>query len=448
MISASSSGDEAAHAPSTPARKLKACGSGPYSPINERKALRRRRRPPRNSHIAVREGHGGLLDAQAEKVEPSPKRRQVLKQEIAQAPSAAFHDALVRLPAGFGEDFFMGYGHSKVQRGLALNAAAPGNLKTSTAAQVKPSEHYAAWIRLLKIGFSVLVHGVGSKKQLLEDFAQEALKPLGVVRIHMRAFDARFSLCECLRSLLEQVYPDAPRQGTSADALATAVRTAAAVSGSRPLCLLVHNIESMAQHHIVVLSNLSASPGIHLIASIDNIWAPLAWDARCQKNFNFCRQEAHTSLGYEVEVTARHPRGLPPWSGLGQDRRRTPKASLSLVLRSLTNNHRELVQAMAERQLESDSQTGISMSALLKITNDRMIAATVPKLKSLLNELRDHEVVVQRGCSSAVTAQVLFYLPFDEKTLERLADGQTLDSDDEGEENCPTDNVAEEDVVA
>merc|ERR1719182_1317441 len=105
-------------------------------------------------------------------------------------------------------------------------------------------------------------------------------------------------------------------------------------------------------------------------------------------DFNFCYEEVHTYEGYAVESAARFPGGLPAWSGLGRDRRRAPKASLSLVLRSLTNNHRELVQAMAERQLESDSQTGISMSALLKITNDRMIAATVPKLKSLLNELR------------------------------------------------------------
>jgi hypothetical protein len=263
----------------------------------------------------------------------------------------------------------------------------------------------------------------------------------------MHAFDGRFSFCECLRGLLEQVYPDAPRQGTSAEGLGAAVRAAAALPGSRPLCFVVHSIENMAQPHLVVLSLLVASPGVHVVASTDSILAPLAWNSRCLKDFKFVREEVNTFAGYEVEATARHPRGLPPWSGLGQGKRQTPKASLSLVMRSLTNNHRELVQAMAERQLESESHSGISLSALLKVSTDLMIAASVPKLRSLLNELRDHEVVVQRGHSSAATAQVLFYLPFDERTLERLAEGKSLDSDDEAEDGPPGEDVVEDEVL-
>jgi len=288
---------------------------------------------------------------------------------------------------------------------------------------------------------------VGSKRLVLQEFAAKKLKPTGAACVHVHAFDGRFSFCECLRGLLEQVYPDAPRQGFSAEGLAKAIRDAVASPGSRPLCFIVHSIENMSQPHLVILSTLAASPGVHLVASTDSIWAPLAWDARCLKDFNFCREEVNTFAGYEVEATARHPRGLPAWSGLGQDKRRTPKASLSLVMRSLTNNHRELVQAMAERQLEPDSHAGISMSALLKVSTDRMIAASVPKLRSLLNELRDHEVVVQRGCSSVLTAQVLFYLPFDERTLEKLADGKALDSDDEGDDGPPGEEALEEEVV-
>jgi hypothetical protein len=156
------------------------------------------------------------------------------------------------------------------------------------------------------------------------------------------------------------------------------------------------------------------------------------------KDFNFCREECNTFLGYEVESAARFSNGLPPWTGLGHDKRRTPKASLSLVLRSLTNNHRELVQAMAKMQLESGSRGGVSLSALLRESTDRMIAATVPKLRSLLNELRDHEVVIQRN-SSAVGAQVLFSLPFDDRMLTKLAENANIDSDDEAEEDAVVD---------
>jgi len=299
----------------------------------------------------------------------------------------------------------------------------------------------------VKIGFSVLVQGVGSKKQLLDDFADKALKRAGLRCLHMNAFDARFSFCECLRAFLEQVYPNAPRQGNSADGLAATVKTAVSSPGTKPLCVVVHSLENLPRHHVIALASLAASPGVHIVASIDSIWAPLAWDCRCLKDFNFVFKEVHTFSGYEVEATARHPRGLPPWCGLGQDTRRTPKASLSLVMRSLTNNHRELVEAMAEEQLEAENNAGISIPALLKVSTDRMIAFSVPKLKGLLNELIDHEVVVQRGCSSAVTSQALFCLPFDERTLIQLRDGAPLESDDEGGDGAPGDDGEHDDIL-
>jgi hypothetical protein len=272
----------------------------------------------------------------------------------------------------------------------------------------------------------------------------------------MNAFDARFSLCECLKALLEQVYPNAVRMGSSADALAATVRAAVATpersgrataNSDRPLCFVVNSLEHLPRPHMVALASLAASPGVSLVASIDNIWATQAWDCRCMRDFGFVFKDVHTFAGYEVEVTARHPRGLPAWSGLGQDKQRTPKASLNLVMRSLTLNHRELVQAMAEEQLDTENNTGITIPALLKVSTARLIALSVPKLKSLLNELTDHEVVVQRGCSNAVTSQALYCLPFDERTLEQLRDGKELDSDDEGGDAVQGDDAADEDVM-
>jgi len=467
MSAWSSDSDDAVQRTPPPRRQLQEHPSNASS-IPERKALRKRRKVVHHQYesgLAVLEGSTPIekraqsseVPAEGDVGEVNQTEKgeaqhgstvcgsPILKQAV-QDPRDAFQEALKQLPAGFAEDFFLGHGHAKLNRSLAANAVSPlplvsaiteeQRLLTALHKPALQSELFASWVRFLRDGFSLLVHGVGSKRCLLQEFADEALKPAGVVCVHLHAFDARFSLCECLRGLLEQIYPDAPRQGTSAEALGAAVRAAAAVAGTRPLSLIVHNLEHMPHQHMVVLSSLASSPNIHLVASIDSIWSPLTWDSRCIKDFNFCRQEATTPSGYEVESTARHPRGLPPWSGLGQDKRRTPKASLSLVLRSLTNNHRELVQAMADRQLERDCHAGISISALLKISTDLMIAASVPKLRSLLNELRDHEVVVQRGCSSVVTAQVLFYLPFDERTLERLSGGQALDSDDEAGEDA------------
>merc|ERR1712048_1529395 len=126
--------------------------------------------------------------------------------------------------------------------------------------------------------------------------------------------------------------------------------------------------------------------------------APLAWDSTALRDFNFCRQEANSFENFEAESAARYPGGLPPWSGLGANRQQARKASLGLVLGTLTNNHRELVQAIAEYQLEGgQGRKGVNMGTLLKLSTDRLIANTLPKLKALVNELRDHEILIQRG---------------------------------------------------
>lgn len=366
-------------------------------------------------------------------------------------PAEAFSQALQRLAPGFGEDFFLGHGHAKLNRSLTANATAATPESAKPVEETIPqAEQFKSWMRFLRVGFNVLVQGVGSTRQLLQEFVDQEVKPAGIRVVHLNAFDARSSLVECLKSLLEQAFPKVQRQGNSAEGLVATVRSALAMPESRPWCFVVHSLENLPRHHMVALASLAASPGAHLVASTDHILAPLAWDSRCLKDFNFVFKDVHTFAGYEMEATARQPRGLPAWCGLGKDKRRNPRASLALVMRSLTNNHRELVQAMAEEQLETEHNTGISMPALLKVATDRLIANTVPKLRSLLNELIDHEVVIKRSCQSAITEQALFCLPFEERTLTQLRDGRALDSEDEAADAvpAPVDEAADDMVLA
>jgi len=241
-------------------------------------------------------------------------------------------------------------------------------------------------------------------------------------------------LVDCLRDVLQQLYPGVSRFGNSSGTLVGAIRAARrSCATPRPLCLVVHNLEALPQAHQSALAKLASSPGVHLTASVDNVWAPLAWDPQCLQDFNFCREEVHTHEAHDAEIVARFQGSFPAWSGLGEERRAAPKASLKLVLQSLTNNHRELVQALAESQLGEKDRAGISQSALLTVTSERMIAANTARLKNLLNELQSHDIVVQRPASNG---GMLYYLPLAEKVLRRLAeDGTVGDSEDESDDS-------------
>lgn len=318
--------------------------------------------------------------------------------------------------------------------GPGPEAAAPdGEVEGGSEPVVDPGPLWKeSWRSILQLGFSLALEGVGSKRQLLEAFADAVLVPWGAAVVHMEGYDARFLLPDCLRDVLDALFPGAPRAGTSIEALVAALRAAQLAAGEsqRPLCLLVHNLECLPVGHQAALAGLAATRGVHLVASVDNIWAPLSFSPKVLKDFNFCWEVAHTFRGYEVEVAGRFPGGLPAWADPLARRGKAEKASLGLVLRTLTHSHRELVQAIAEHQLESGGRAGISQSRLLAVAADRMIANTAPKLRSLLNELKDHEVIAMRG---AADGGALLYLTCTTKALERLAEGKEPEDSEEGE---------------
>jgi len=348
-------------------------------------------------------------------------------------------DALNLIPRGFPDQYF-GSGaaarplSADVCRVAAARCRAGRSESMDTTAQSE--RFHKDWLRLVHGGFSLLVQGVGSKWRLLESFATTQLEQAGFSVVRINAFDPSFSLTDGLREVLEQVFPTVPRTSGSAEALAGILR--AALQEARltqpPLAFLVHNLECLAPAHQAVLATIASTPGAHLIASVDNIYAPLAWSPECLKNFRFSKEEYHTFLGYDLEHITRFPGGLPPHTDPFTVRQKAPKASLGLVLRALTRRHRELVQAIAEHQLTAGGKSGISAGKLFHRASDLMIASTTTALRTLLNELRDHEVVQQRA---AADGGVQLYLTCDQGVLARLADGRDPDeadgSDAEGE---------------
>jgi len=343
--------------------------------------------------------------------------------------------ALERLLCGFAEDYFSAPSSGKLI-GAAVRKVAerPSDAKVSVP-DTPETIDFSRWLNHMQSGFSLLVQGVGSKRKLLQTFSDTVLKKWGAAIVRMDGFNANFSTIECLRDVLSQLYPAALlTRSMSVDTLVDAFCSArAAVSVPlRPLCLVVHNLEGLTAASQSALASLKARvPNVHIVASVDNLFASLAWSSRALADFNFCHLQAHTHEDYWVEAQARFPSGMPGWLDPNADKSKGKKASLSLVLRSLTNNHRELVQAIAERQLELGGRVGISLSALLQIATDRMIAVHATKLRSLLNELKDHVVVVERQANDG---SMLYQLPCGDNTMRRLAEGATVDGSDD--EDC------------
>ncbi|CAJ1384281.1 unnamed protein product [Effrenium voratum] len=238
------------------------------------------------------------------------------------------------------------------------------------------------------------------------------------------AFDAHATLPAFLRQLL--AYQNQHRGAASLDGLVAAVLAVL----QAPLVLVVHNVEELAPAHQAALSALARDPNVRLVASVDHLWAPLLWSNDMLKDFNFCREEVHTGESYDLELRGKFP-DMPSWCDPFTVEVAS-KVSIGLVLKSLTNNHRELVEVMAKNQLEGRKE-GISMPDLLAVAEDRMIASNLTKIRRLLNELTDHDIVVQRQGQDGTTVYVL---PVKQALLRRLAQGEVPcdDADDRDED--------------
>lgn len=342
----------------------------------------------------------------------------------AEAQAKADTAALKSLPQAYAEDYFNADARVSSDSAVYAAACAAGDVTKSNPFQWgSRAGDFARWLSAMKSGFSVLVEGIGSKRRLLHAFAVEQLEPWGATTVRMDGYDCRFSLCDCFRGVLDQLFPSSSRSGVGVDALAA---TIAASRTARPLVFLVHNLECLPPAHQATLAMLSKAPHVYLVASVDSIWAPLMWSPGTLRNACFWHEEANTFETYEAEAISRYPGGMPAWAKPHAGRAQAQTLRLGLILRSLTANHGELVAAMAEHQLEASGKKGITLSALLDITTDKMIANNTVKLKRLLMELRDHEVVVEK---SAPDGSKLFKLSCEEHVLQKLAKGEPADGD-------------------
>lgn len=146
---------------------------------------------------------------------------------------------------------------------------------------------FPRWLTLLRHGFSVLLHGLGSKRELLERLRQRWLRrrPHLVVCGYHPALTTR----QLLQTLLEEVLGVSAAVGRPEAQLEAVVRRFSGTGKDR-LFLLVHSLDGpmlrpeRTQH---MLSRLAQAPRVHLIATIDHINAPLIWDQQKLAQFNF-----------------------------------------------------------------------------------------------------------------------------------------------------------------
>ncbi|PFH38349.1 origin recognition complex subunit 2 protein [Besnoitia besnoiti] len=314
--------------------------------------------------------------------------------------------------------------------------------------------HSLEWKAALLSGYAILVEGFGSKKQLLDLFAQHALRDGVCCVVEGYRREARLQHCladllvflaraspkaaaahqtraaaasaksNALRPLLQPASPldrgetEKQVKGTtlaaSLEKLVKEVRRAARHLNA-PLYLVVHNVDAPALRGEArrALAALATCSNIHLICSADHHLHGFLFDSAELRSLNFLHYRCHTYMDYREEVLGFWGATclfMPLWlrssagaSGVsardgGAEGAWVSGVNFSAVVAALTTNHKRLLKCVAERQLEQ-LRRGEGRAVSLEALSDPLFAMAGnldrTKILQLLVELTSHGAAIK-----------------------------------------------------
>lgn len=254
---------------------------------------------------------------------------------------------------------------------------------------------FRKWILQLSSNYSVLLYGLGSKRQLLEMFRQNFLQG-EYDHVTVNGYFPGLTAKQIFSCILEELFDQGYRSfKTPSDQLAFLQETLK--SDPRDFFVVFHNIDggNLRKEKIQqVLAQLAALPGCHLIASVDHINAPLLWDQAKLAKFRWVWYDATTFCPY-VDETSYETSLMIQQSG------QLALSSLLHVIKSLTPNAKKIFVLLATEQLalgDSPNFQGMSFNDLYQRCRAEFLVNSDLTLKAQLTEFKDHKLIrVKKG---------------------------------------------------
>lgn len=135
--------------------------------------------------------------------------------------------------------------------------------------------NFEKWMVLFDEGFTVLLHGLGSKRSIMQSFHKKCLAYENVIVVN--GFFPSLTIKEILDSIVNDIL-EVSGLGSSPHEIVNGIESEMKSQKKLHIFLIIHNIDgTMLRNDKAqsVLSRLAAIKNIHLIASIDHINAPL-----------------------------------------------------------------------------------------------------------------------------------------------------------------------------
>ncbi|OQV24687.1 putative Origin recognition complex subunit 2 [Hypsibius exemplaris] len=250
---------------------------------------------------------------------------------------------------------------------------------------------FPEWIMVFRLQKNILLHGVGSKRTLLETFRGAELSDESVLVID--GFDQQCDLVGVLRSFCE----------SQADCGPIPKQPAAVFEAFRTFIddiyadfyIILHNIDGQGLRTSAVqtlLSDVAALPQVHLIASIDHPGLPLLWGQSELNQFQWVYYHTSTFADYtEFPV--------PDLTAVEGKTTAVALTSLRHVFESLNPNAKLIYREIAKFQVNedkddpADSELGMPYKELYRVCRNEFYVSSDSILRKQLVEYYDHSLL-------------------------------------------------------
>ena len=270
--------------------------------------------------------------------------------------------------------------------------------KSDIAALLKEySSMFNYWLFQISKGFNILLYGVGSKRNLLEDFRKQILS--SSCHMVINGFFPELNIKQILNQLSIELLGHSGTFKTNLEHAHFIAKTLLTKVNKIELFLIVHNIDGLSlrsESSQTALCVLAQSPSIHMLASIDHINAPLMWDQKKLSNFNWLWHDATTFKPYTEECSYENCLLVQQSGSLGL-------GSLIHVTQSLTSNAQGIFNLLAKHQLErvkgggaDKAYLGMSFQDCYRKCREEFLVNSDLTLRTQLIEFRDHKLLKSR----------------------------------------------------
>ncbi|ABN66928.2 Origin recognition complex subunit 2 (Origin recognition complex protein 71 kDa subunit), partial [Scheffersomyces stipitis CBS 6054] len=283
---------------------------------------------------------------------------------------------------------------------------------------------YHQWCFELSEGYNLNFFGVGSKLSILKDFASNYFpswfeevylgKKLPQIMV-VNGYNPSLKFKKILQDILSVFIPKTTRENIKFPKHVSETvpfliqyvenqrKSSSSTSGTPSLLLLINNIDGECFRNEKIQSYLSviaSLPEVWLVASMDNINAPLLWDSFKLKKFNFLWHDLTTYSTYSTELSFKDVLNM------GKSKKFVGNVSAKYVLSSLTDNHKNLYKVLLKMQLDAMGKLpqssintskgslrhGVEFKALYEACVEQFISSNEITFRTMLSEYVEHKM--------------------------------------------------------